>query len=129
MSLLNRIKQLCEQNSHSLASLEREAGIGQGTIRRWDNNVPSVEKLLAVANVLNTSVDYLLTGKDSVSGEQDKGKLIDCTGLNDLGIKKVQEYINDLMENPKYTEKPIISESMSKTIAAADSFTTVTKQK
>lgn len=64
MSMLHRIKELSKEYSYTLASLERDACLGQGTIRRWDTNSPSADKLLSVANLLHTSVDYLLTGKE-----------------------------------------------------------------
>lgn len=44
--------------------LEEIAGFGNGTIRRWDNSPPSADKLLKIANLLNTSCEYLLTGKN-----------------------------------------------------------------
>lgn len=129
MALLDRIKELCEQYSYTFASLEREAGLGQGTIRRWDKNIPSADKLLSVANLLDTTVDYLLTGKKTQIFKQTSGKFIDCSQLNDLGIKKIQEYVNDLLDNPKYIEKKNISDNMIKTIEKASAMKIVTKQK
>lgn len=48
----------------TFASIERAIGIGRGTIRKWDTNCPAADKLLKVANLLNTSVDFILTGKN-----------------------------------------------------------------
>lgn len=64
MTLTDRIRQLAEQNNMTFASIERELNFGRGTIRKWDINCPSADKLLKVANLLHTTVDYLLTGKD-----------------------------------------------------------------
>ena len=64
MTLTDRIHQLAEQNNMTFASIERELNFGRGTIRKWDINCPSADKLLKVANLLHTTVDYLLTGKD-----------------------------------------------------------------
>lgn len=61
--LTNRIKELAIENGYNIASLEKEAGLANGSIRRWDSSSPSGEKLLKIANILNCSVDYLLTGK------------------------------------------------------------------
>lgn len=73
MSLLDRIKLLAKQTNTNLKKLEISAGFGNGTIRRWDNSPPSADKLLKVANLLNTSMDYLMTGQKnkspSISGE------------------------------------------------------------
>ena len=67
MSLLDRIKLLAKQNDTNLKKLEVSAGFGNGTIRRWDNSPPSADKLLKIANLLNSSMDYLMTGQKNKS--------------------------------------------------------------
>lgn len=64
MLLTERIKGLAEPLNLTFASIERDAGLGRGTIRKWDTNCPSADKLLKVANLLHTTVDFLLTGKN-----------------------------------------------------------------
>lgn len=67
MLLTERIKSLAEQLNMTFASIERDTGLGRGTIRKWDTNCPSADKLLKVANLLNVSVDFLLTGRGTHS--------------------------------------------------------------
>ena len=55
---------LAKENNLNLKLLEESAGFGNGTIRRWDNSPPAADKLLKVANMLNTSCEFLLTGKE-----------------------------------------------------------------
>lgn len=69
MTLMQRIKQLCDSHGETLASLERKMDFGNGTIRRWDNATPSGDKLAKVADFFHVSVDYLL-GRD-INGEND----------------------------------------------------------
>lgn len=57
-----RIKELASQRGLSIKALEETVGLGNGTIRRWDTNYPSVDKLQKVANFLNVSIDFLITG-------------------------------------------------------------------
>jgi transcriptional regulator with XRE-family HTH domain len=64
MSLVDRIKVLCDSKDLTLIGLEREIDLGRGTIRKWDESSPSVEKLQKVAAYFNVSTDYLL-GKES----------------------------------------------------------------
>lgn len=64
MLLTERIKSLAEPLGMTFASIERDIGIGRGTIRKWDVNCPAADKLLKVANLLNTSIDFLLTGNN-----------------------------------------------------------------
>jgi transcriptional regulator with XRE-family HTH domain len=61
--LTERIKMLAEPLHMTFASIERDIGIGRGTIRKWDMNCPAADKLLKVANLLGTTMDYLMTGE------------------------------------------------------------------
>lgn len=64
MLLTERIKFLAKPLGMTFASIERDIDIGRGTIRKWDTNCPSADKLLKVANLLNTTTDFLLTGNN-----------------------------------------------------------------
>lgn len=63
MTLLDRIKDLAQKNNITVKGLEISAGLGNGTIRRWDASPPSADKLLKIANLLNTTMDFLMTGQ------------------------------------------------------------------
>ena len=62
MTLKDRIKELANQRGISLPVLESELGFGNGTIVKWDKSIPNAEKLQAVANFFNVSMEYLLSG-------------------------------------------------------------------
>ncbi len=64
MTILDRIKQKCSENNKSISSLENESILGHGTIRRWNDKMPSVDKVQIVADMLNVSIDWLVTGKE-----------------------------------------------------------------
>ncbi len=66
MTLVQKIKALCEEKDITFAALERRLDFGNGTIRKWDNATPSGDKLAKVADYFGVSVDYLL-GRDSKS--------------------------------------------------------------
>lgn len=51
---------LCKSYGISIAKLERELGFGNATIRGWETSSPTVEKLKAVADYFNVTVDSLL---------------------------------------------------------------------
>lgn len=70
MTLLDRIKSLCDSRGETLASLERKMDFGNGTIRRWDKTTPSGDKLAKVADYFNVTVDSLL-GR-TVNTDQDE---------------------------------------------------------
>jgi len=58
--MLTKILEKCKEKGMTLAELERQAGLANRTIYKWNENVPSVEKVLAVANVLGVTVDELV---------------------------------------------------------------------
>lgn len=58
--LLKNITQLCKEKGVSIARLERETGIGNGTIGRWDVSSPTVENVRKVAEFFGTTVDELI---------------------------------------------------------------------
>ena len=65
MDIVKRIKQKCAEKGTTMGSLEKELGFANGSIRRWDERVPGADRVLILANRLEISVDWLLTGKES----------------------------------------------------------------
>lgn len=60
MDLYEKIKELAAQKNISIRQLEEKLGFANATLRRWNKNKPSVDKIQAVAKYFNVSVDYLL---------------------------------------------------------------------
>ena len=72
MDLYKKIKELAIQKHISIRQLEEKLGFANATLRRWDKNKPSVDKIQAVAKFFNVSVDYLL-------GNEEKKELPELT--------------------------------------------------
>lgn len=62
MSVVDRIREEGEKYNLTIASIEKKLNISNGTIRKWDVGVPSSESLYRVSQLLNCSMEYLLTG-------------------------------------------------------------------
>lgn len=60
--LYERIKALCEAKGYSIRELEFLADISYGSIGHWRTSVPRIDNVIAVADVLEVSVDYLIGG-------------------------------------------------------------------
>lgn len=58
--LLENIRRLCSKKPISIAKLERETGISNGTISRWDTSSPTIDNVRKVADFFGVSVDDLL---------------------------------------------------------------------
>lgn len=82
MSLKSRIKDLANVHSISIAELERKLNFANGSITKWDKQSPSSERLQAVADYFDVSVDYLLgrTNKEHYYDLTDKEK-------KDIGVQ------------------------------------------
>lgn len=60
--LVDRIETLAREKGLSLNRIERTLGLGNGTIRRWKLQSPRLDRLLLVAQCLDVSLDFLVSG-------------------------------------------------------------------
>ena len=58
--ILENINRLCKEHGISIAKLERETGISNGTIARWGISSPVISNVKSVADYFDVSVDSLL---------------------------------------------------------------------
>lgn len=59
--ILDNIKKLCKEKGVSIARLERETGIGNGTVARWGTSSPNVDNVRKVADYFGVTVDNLIS--------------------------------------------------------------------
>ena len=59
--IYTKVAQLCKQRGISISKLEKEVGIGNGTIGRWEKSSPTVESIKKVADYFGVSVDSLIS--------------------------------------------------------------------
>ena len=98
MSLVDRIKLAAGENGLTLAAIEKKLGFGNSTIRKWDKNSPSLDKVTATANLLNVSVSWLATGavEDKPSetiSKDDLDILNKYRMLSDLNKMKIDHFM------------------------------------
>lgn len=60
MTTLERIKKLCENHGITVPILEERLKIPNNTIYQWNKRKPNTDRLEAVADYFNVSVDFLL---------------------------------------------------------------------
>lgn len=63
--LYSRIDLICKNCNISINALEKRAGLTRNSIQKWKNALPLSASVLAVANCLDVSVDYLLGNTDN----------------------------------------------------------------
>lgn len=52
---------MCTEKGITISELERTVGLGNGSIARWGENMPSVDRVKRVADFFCVTVDDLLT--------------------------------------------------------------------
>lgn len=65
MDIFERVQKLIGEQGITIKQLERECELANATIRRWQTQTPNIESVRRVAQRLNTTIDYLVTGRNS----------------------------------------------------------------
>ena len=65
--LYNKIKSICEEKKISINQIETELGFAKGSMCKWNYIKPSYDKIQAIANRLDMSIDDLL--KEEKNGD------------------------------------------------------------
>lgn len=75
MTIADRVKELCKERKTSMYKLEKELGIGNGTIGKWGKNgrAPNYDTLSAVAAALGVSIEEL-TGEKTPASVSESGR-------------------------------------------------------
>lgn len=58
--LYDKIKQICKEKGISVRSVEKEAGLSNGAISKWNEVTPKVDSIQSVAKVLKVDIKKLL---------------------------------------------------------------------
>ena len=58
--IYEKIRCLCIEKKMSIRSVERKAGLGNGTIRNWKKCAPTVDNIKKVADILDCTLDDLM---------------------------------------------------------------------
>lgn len=98
--MVNRIKTLCRDAGITIQQLEKDLGMGNGAISKWENSVPKADRLYKVAERLNVSAEYLLTGKTESETEEDQIKfaLFGTSDVTDETYAEVKRFAKFALE-------------------------------
>lgn len=82
--LVTRIETRIKEKGLNFKRVERECGLGNGTIKRWGAQSPRLDKLMLVSKYLQMSLDYLAFGGSETETPDD------CTAVSLEAIKEQQ---------------------------------------
>ena len=89
MTIGNRIISLRREQQFSQEEMADKIGVSRQAVSKWETDAcaPDAYNLIALAKVLNTSVEYIVTGKTSVEATaQTKKEAVDLKNLSTLGF-------------------------------------------
>lgn len=86
MGLYENIRDIAKSKGYSINKLEQELGFARSSINKFNKNTPSAEKLQQIADLLEVSLDYLMTGI-----EKSQKKEITLTSRDERDIEKILE--------------------------------------
>ncbi len=107
------IRELCAQKGISIAKLEKDLGLGNGTIASSKSSYMRSDRLKAIADYFNVSMEYLMTGEEPESLVPDpqmklEGFSEDFTDklsrLNECGRKYMEEQLEFILQREKYLD-------------------------
>lgn len=112
MTITEKIKELCDEKDTTFAAVERACDLSNGSIRRWEENKPAVDKLEKVADYFNVSVDYLL-------GKTEQRNVLSAKDEKDIEkeIKKLKEKLK-LSEGLMFDGEPASEEAIESVLEA-----------
>ncbi len=58
--LYDKVKEACKTKGISVSALERELGLGNGTITKWNKVAPNVYNLKKIADFFGKPIEYFL---------------------------------------------------------------------
>lgn len=60
MSVYTAVKKVAYKNKKSISSIERDLGLTNGSISKWNTSMPGADKLQLVADYLGVTTQYIL---------------------------------------------------------------------
>ena len=105
MNAVERVKSICKERKIPISKLESDCGFANGYIGQLRKGVFPDDRILKIAEYLNVSVDYLMTGKDVKFITETAKKDVLLTEMSNI----IKEYALKLAEMPKEKQEQIMS--------------------
>lgn len=58
--LYDKVKEVCKAKGISVSAVEKELGLGSGTITKWNKVTPNVRNLKKIADFFGKPIEYFL---------------------------------------------------------------------
>ncbi len=97
-----RVLELLEESNYTQRELANMIGVSEGALCRYikDDREPRMEVIANIATALNTTTDYLLTGKDDKNSFEETYRLV-ARGVSSMTDDEKLQLMKVLMNNGK----------------------------
>lgn len=112
MGLYENIRDIAKSKGYSVNRLEQELGFARSSINKFNKNTPSAEKIQQIADFLEVSLDFLMTGESS---EKNKNDDLTARDRRDIGkdLDRIMEEIANDEDGPLfYNGEPLKNEDL-----------------
>ena len=94
MTVLQRIKALCDEKKITIARLEKILNFSNSSLRETETHPLAIrsDRLLQIANYFNVSTDYLLTGEDPSYSADERQLILVYRSMNEDGKEELSNY-------------------------------------
>ena len=105
MNAVERVKTICKERKIPISKLESDCGFANGYISQLRKGVFPDDRILKIAEYLNVSVDYLMTGNEVEFIVKTAKKDVLLTEMS----SRIKEYALKLSEMPEEKQEQIMS--------------------
>ena len=116
MGLYERIRDVAKVKGYSVNRLEQELGFARSSISKFNKNMPSAEKIQQIADILNVSADYILTGKENPKQREQSLTAKDEHDIEEI-LKQTEEQLLS-QEGLMFDGKPASPEAIESILSA-----------
>ena len=107
----NIFENLCNNKNIKPTVLVKQLTHSSSNVTVWKNKTPNIDNLLKIADYFNVPIDYLLDRDVPAQHENLSSENMELinkyTALTPEAQQKVNAYIDDLMNNPKYAQNAL----------------------
>lgn len=97
--MYNKIKTLCKEKGISIHAMEKDLGFGGGTVSRWKNSNPGIEKILKIAKYFEVPVEFLINSDTIIKGTRAERIYSKISLLDSQRMKQLEAYLDILGGN------------------------------
>lgn len=109
MNTVERIKIICKERKIPISKLEQDLNFSNAYIASLKKGTIPADRLKQIADYLNLSMEYLITGEESNEyyTAEEKNLVEQYRGTDDTGKKRIMEYVQDMRRlHPEQEREP-----------------------